>query len=352
MAIKKTDKIIEPLGASFDEVAGAVARPRATHQQNTSKIKTIARLPMALPTGQKPQSELFHVDKQAELNGIEMGVLESGVPYLSGRGLASMCGLDHTSLLEMANNWSEEKLKPRGRQINQLLEQTGYFESELYLRSEHKGTEISAYTEPVCLAILEYFAFVANPARPKAIQAFRTLARVKFREFVYEAVGYRPEQKVLDSWKHFHDRVDMTQDAAPFGFFGVFREIAVMIVPMIRSGILISDKVVPDISVGRCWSDFWEENNLAAKYGERTRYDHDYPGYYPQAKSNPQHPFAYPNAALGEFRGWLQQNYIANKFPTYLLGQAKKGALTMSAAAKASEAFGIPQIEFKPKRLK
>ena len=121
MAIKKTDKIIEPLGASFDEVAGAVARPRATHQQNTSKIKTIARLPMALPTGQKPQSELFHVDKQAELNGIEMGVLESGVPYLSGRGLASMCGLDHTSLLEMANNWSEEKLKPRGRQINQLI---------------------------------------------------------------------------------------------------------------------------------------------------------------------------------------------------------------------------------------
>ena len=323
-----------------------------THRKKSLKINKIASLPALLPTSQKVQGDLFHVDKQAELNGIEMGVLESGVPYLSGRGLASMCGLDHTSLLEMANNWDEQKLKPRGRQINQLLEQAGYFEPELYLRSEHKGTEISAYTEPVCLAILEYFAFIAPDPRPKAIQAFRTLARVKFREFVYEAVGYRPEQIALDSWRHFHDRVDMTATSVPIGYFSVFKEIAVMIVPMIRAGIIISDKVVPDISVGRAWSEHWEMEGLEEKYGARARYDHEYPLYYPQSKSNPQPSYCYPEEALGAFRSWLNKTYVASKFPAYMLGQTKKGTVPIALANKALGAFGTQLLEPPKKRLK
>lgn len=123
---KNTDQIIEPIDADFDAVAGAVTKS-VTHRQKVSKINTLARVPALLPTTDG-QGNLFHVDRQAELNGIEMGVLESGVPYLSGRGLASMCGLDHTSLLEMANNWEAEKHKPRGRQISQLLDASGYNE--------------------------------------------------------------------------------------------------------------------------------------------------------------------------------------------------------------------------------
>jgi len=320
-----------------------------TPHGNPKQINGLPANTGSLPPTPK-QPDLFHVEKQAEFDGVEMGVLESGVPYLSGRGLARMCGIDHKSLHELAVNWGDEKFKPRGKVINQLLIQAGYHEEVLYLRSEHNGSEINAYVEPVCLAILEYFAFLAKEPRQEAIRAFRTLAKRKFREFVYEAVGYSPEQKVLDHWKHFHDRVDLTQDAAPTGHWGVFREMAIMIVPMIRSGVMISDRVVPDISVGRAWSEHWQKAGLDSQFGPRTRYDHAYPDYYPQAKSNPQPSYAYPNAALGAFREWLQQNYILNKLPKYLLGQASKGTLRIEAANKVIAAFGGQQIEYKPRK--
>lgn len=298
------------------------------------------------------QEELFQVEKQAEVNGVEMGVLDNGIPYLTESGLAEMCGIDRKVLNRLAIGWHEEKLKDRGAAINEMLEKAGYFEAGLYLKSELNGSPVNAYTEPVCMALLEYYAFIAKEPRQQAVTAFRTLARTSFRILIYKAVGYSPEQRVLDSWRHFHDRVDLTHDAVPFGYFGVFREISIMIVPMIRSGILISDKVVPDISVGRAWSEYWEAEELGEKYGDRTRYDHDYPDYYPQAKSNPQHPYAYPNAALGEFREWLQKNYIANKFPVYMLGQTKKGAVPLAMANKALGALGTQLLEPPRKRLR
>ena len=298
------------------------------------------------------QASLFHVEKQIEFQDVEMGVLESGVPYLTGRGLAKMIGIDHAPFHRLTTNWEEERYKPRGKAISQLLDESGYVENSLYLKAEFNGIEVNAFTEPVCLALLEYYAFVAEERREKAISAFRSLARIKFREFVYQAVGYSPDQKVLDSWRHFHDRIDMTADAVPFGYFSIFKEIAAMIVPMIRAGIMISDRVVPDISVGKAWSAYWEEQGLSITHGERTKYEHEYPLYYPQSKSNPQPSFAYPDSALGVFRYWLRQNYIANKFPTYLLGQTKKGTVPLAIANKAIEAFSGTQIGVsKPKGL-
>lgn len=285
------------------------------------------------------QGQLFHVEMQIEIDGIEMGVLENGTPYLSESGLARMCGIDRKVLNRLAINWREERLKERGRVIDDLLIKAGYFGETLYLKSEHNGSEVNAYTEAVCMAVLEYYAFIAKEPRPEALNAFRTLARESFRAFIYKAAGYSPEQRVLDSWRHFHDRVDMTVSAVPFGYFSVFREIAMMIVPMIRAGIMISDRVVPDISVGKAWSEYWKTEDMEARFGPREKYDHEYPLYYPQAKSNPQPSYAYPDAALGEFRAWLVRNYIANKFPAYLLGQTKKGTIPQALANQALGAF-------------
>ena len=300
-------------------------------------------MPNLVPT----QQQLFLVEKQIEFDGVEMGVLENGMPFLSERGLARMCGVDHKVLNRLAANWDDERYKPRGKQISQLLEILNYDEPSLFLRCEHNGTATNAYTEPVCLALLEYYAFETDEPRPEAQRAFRTLARTSFRAFIYKAVGYSPEQKALDSWKHYHDRIDMTASSVPDGFFGVFQEIAVMIVPMIRSGVYVSDRVVPDISVGKAWSQYWESNEFSKKYGERTKYPHSYPDYYPQSKSNPQPSFAYPMAALGEFRNWLQSNYVTSKFPTYILGQAKKGSIDSKTAKLTLSAFEAPQIELK-----
>lgn len=286
------------------------------------------------------QGQLFHVEKQIEFNGVEMGVLENGIPYLSESGLARMCGIDRKVLNRLAVNWHEERYKGRGRQIDELLSKSGFDSPTLFLKSEHAGSEVNAYTEPVCMAILEYYAFISKEPRNEAVMAFRLLARESFRLLVYKAVGYAPEQRLLDSWKHFHDRVDLTVKGTPQGYFGVFREIAMMIVPMIRNGVMVSDKVVPDISVGRYWSDYWKTNNLDEKYGARCKYDHEYPDYYDQAKSNPQPSFAYPDAALGEFRAWLFKHYIVNNLPTYLIGQAKKGSIPATLANKVSLSLG------------
>lgn len=245
------------------------------------------------------QYSLFHVEKQAEIDGIEMGVLENGLPYLTQRGLARMCGIDNMVLHRLAANWAQERKKPRGRAIDDLLQKDGYAEESLYLKSDLKGTEINAYTEPVCLALLEYYAFLTDEPRQQAITAYRALARRSFREFIYAAVGYAPNRKYVDSWTHFHDRIDMTKDKAPLGYFGVFPEIGNMIVPMIRAGILVSEKIIPDISVGKCWSAYWQQNDFDNVYGKTTTYEHEYPDYYPQAKSNPQTAKAYPNGAWG-----------------------------------------------------
>ena len=349
---KKTDKTIEPIDADFDSVVKAVIAPSKMLGTGVKTLKNKELIDVQSVLGTAPQQEnLFHVEKQIEHDNVEMGVLESGVPYLTGRGLARMIGIDHGPFHRLTTNWQEEKTKPRGRAIAQILEQNGYADESLFLRAEYKGTEINAFTEPVCLALLEYYAFVADDKRDKALQAFRNLARLRFREFVYKATGYSPDQKVLDSWKHFHDRVDMTLDAVPLGYFSVFKEIAAMIVPMIRAGIMISDRVVPDISVGKAWSVYWDESGLSSKHAVRVKYDHEYPLYYPQSKSNPQPSFAYPDSALGEFRAWLRANYIVNKFPNYLLGQTKKGTLAIGTANKALEAFSGKLLE-SPKKKK
>lgn len=347
---KKTEQIIEPIDASLDDVTSAVLHVLGT-KQKTIKIKDLPNNSLVLGTTPIQQS-LFHVETQREIDGVEMGVLESGVPFLTGRGLERMCGVGHGPFYRLTSNWDEEKHKPRGVAITKLLIESGYTENSLFVRAENDGVEITAFTEPVCLALLEYFAFVSDEPREQAVRAFRTLARTKFKEYIYEAVGYSPEQKTLDSWRHFHDRVDMTLDSVPIGFFSVFREIAAMIVPMIRAGIMISDRVVPDISVGKAWSVFWEENKLSEKHGDRTKYDHEYPIYYPQAKSNPQPSFAYPDSALGIFRAWLREHYITNKFPNYLLGQVKKDTVALAVANKAIGAFSGNAIEYKPRAPK
>ena len=297
------------------------------------------------------QQELFHVERQIEIDGVEMGVLENGVPYLTGRGLERMCGVGHGPFYRLTNNWEEERLKPRGQEIQKILDSYNYRENELFIRAEINGREISAFSEPVVMSLIEYYAFVADEKREQAAHAFRTLARTKFREFVYQAIGYNPEQKMLDSWKHFHDRIDLTTDKVPDGYFCVFREIASMIVPMIRSGVMINDKVIPDISVGRFWSEFWAENELSSKFGDRIKFNHEYPDYYPQAKSNPQPSHAYPDSALGIFRAWLKRHYIAAKLPKYLLGQTKKG-LNLKEANLVLEAFDVDKLPAPRARIK
>jgi hypothetical protein len=126
-----------------------------------------------VPPPPPQQADLFDIDIQIEFDGIEMGVLENGIPYLSESGLARMCGVNRKALNNLASDWENEQYKPRGKQIKQLLSEAGYAGTELFLKSNLNGSITRAYTDPVCMAILEYYAFLSNPTQEKATQAFR-----------------------------------------------------------------------------------------------------------------------------------------------------------------------------------
>jgi hypothetical protein len=81
---------------------------------------------------------------------------------------------------------------------------------------------------------------------------------------------------------------------------------------------------------------------LEAKYGERVKWDHNYPEYFSQALSNPQEAWCYPEMALGEFRKWLRETYIqGGKFSTYINTKIQQRALPASFAQLVITAYNL-----------
>jgi hypothetical protein len=304
-------------------------------------------MPTLPPTKKPIQMTLFNIATQKEVDGVEMGVLDNGITYLTESGLARMCGIDRKSLNQIATMWDKGSESPRLLSIVEKLQAAEYREPSLYLKSfdEARGQEVNAYPGPVCLALLEYYAFDAEDKKEQALKAFRTLARVSFDEFIYQAVGYNPKGMVSAAWQQFHDRVDLTQDAAPEGFWSVFRETAPLIVTLINKGVPVGSSVMPDGSVGIAWSSYWTSINGDNRYRPRCQYPHMYPSYFPQAKSNPQMAYAYPEEALGEFRKWFREIYLPTKYPAYIKNLGRK--LTIDTAEKAIEAITGERPNFK-----
>ena len=77
------------------------------------------------------------------------------------------------------------------------------------------------------------------------------------------------------------------------------------------------------------------------------KYNHNFPDYYPQALSNPQESWCYPNDALPLFKKWFRAEYIYSKFPTYLLNKVKELKLTHEHKNKILEAVRPKEIESK-----
>lgn len=252
-----------------------------------------------------------------------MGVLENGIPYLTQTGLADMSGAARSTIFDITQEWQQAQATgtwPRGRMqfFRDCLAKAGFDESSLYIEIINDGSPYYAYPDVVCMAIVEYFAFEAQRKNETAVTNFRNLARYGLQKFIYDALGYTPP----DKWKYHHDRVSLVQGAAPDGYFIIFHEVSGMIVDLINAELPVSDKTIPDISVGKCWGDHWTKSGLEKTYGARIKYEHNYPAYYPQAASNPQQPWAYPNEALAEFRRWFRHEYLVTRFPRYILTKA------------------------------
>ena len=209
-----------------------------------------------------------------------MGVLSDGMPFLNIRGLAKLRGVDNAQMVRMTAAWQEIPLRPREKKIRELVRAQGADDTVAFMAVMKKGTINHVVPPAVCMAVLEYYAFEAREESDKAAKNYRVLARKGFSDFIYSQVGYNPHGKSSIAWQQFHDRVTLTYHSVPEGYFCVFKEIADIFVTLIRKGASLGAKFVPDVSVGIHWEKLWTKENLDVIYGDRIKYEHNYPIYF------------------------------------------------------------------------
>ena len=294
-----------------------------------------------------PNQGLLDLEIERDVGGIGMGVLSDGTPYLNQRGLAVLCGVQNAHIGTISSQWNEPDQKPRISAIKAILAKSNSEAQTAHVEVYHKSKVHYCYPAEVCLAILEYYAFDAGTnCQPQARDNFRILAGSKLRELIYSQVGYDPTGKHGDRFKDWHERIALNYQSAPKGFFHVFNEAHTIIYELIVAGAKVGPKTVVDISIGKHWSKYWNDNGLDAVYGERCKYPHCYPESHPQSVSNPQESWCYPLAGLGHYREWLQEAYIeGGKFAGYLATKVTKGELPPSVAQLAISAIVPAQIE-------
>ncbi|MGX2016507.1 hypothetical protein [Providencia rettgeri] len=297
-------------------------------------------------TGSAHQIEiqLFPV-KEVEVNGVHMGVLNDGSPFLSLRGLAKLCGVNHTTLLPLTTNWLEEQTKPRGKKIKEILSEHNYKSDKLYTVISTGGNwDSHAYPDAVCMAILEYYAFDATQGdNTIAARNYRLMARQTLRTYIFKSVGIDPDNPVIGAWKCFQDRIKLN-DSIPAGYFSVFREMVDITVPLISAGFELNEKNIIDISAGSRWAHYWKKNEFTKTYGEILKYPHVYPEWFPQRRAGPVDANIYPETALHEFRKWLRDHYVPGGLKDYLADKVEAKAIESKKAIEVLELLKKPEL--------
>ncbi|APX91102.1 hypothetical protein BV394_10255 [Brevirhabdus pacifica] len=286
----------------------------------------------------------LQIERQAEIEGIGMGVLRDGTAFLTGRGLARLVGIENLHIRTISQEWNEDPPKPRVAAIKSILEKRGISAPEAHIETSDGKRVIHAFPDVICLAVLEYYAFDAANPRDTARDNFRILAGKALQDLIYSQVGYDPTgQRITEPLRKWHERIELNHQSAPSGYFSIFNEAHTVIYELIMAGANIGEKMVPDISIGQHWAKHWDANDLGSKFGDRERFPHRYPKDHPQARSNPQIANCYPLDALGEYRRWLQDVYLdSGRFKNYLKGRKD---LAPSVAQLAIERLSPKLIE-------
>lgn len=152
---------------SVDEFISVAKSENTDHEgatQNTIIVEeTSQKTPLegAVPTKQLTLD--LGIEIERDVNGIEMGVLENGIAFLSQRGLERIVGVTRKKLYDITNDWEEAYktgywAKERIGFVMDRLQEQGYMEPKLYLEVRKDGVLHYAYPDVVCMAILEYYA--------------------------------------------------------------------------------------------------------------------------------------------------------------------------------------------------
>jgi hypothetical protein len=279
---------------------------------------------------------------QKEVDGVGMGVLTDGTAFLTGKGLARLVGVQHQTMYDIIAEHEADVLTPRAARIREILASHGGVPDHLCTSLRQRSGVFHAFPDAVCIAVLEYYAFDSPARPPEAVKNYRLLAGKALRDFIYTQVGYVPNGALPDVWTQFHDRLSLVYSRVPPGYFCVFKELSDVVLTLGQAGLTFNSSFVPDISAGILWGKHWVESNFDASYGDRLRFNHNYPKYFPQSVSNPQEAWCYPEMALGEFRRWLRENYIhGGAFKTYIESKVREKALPVSFSQVVVAAYGM-----------
>src|ERR1019366_10347400 len=102
------------------------SRPPHPVGPSPNKINTLMELAGRKPVCPKQQSLDLNVERQTEVNGLEMGVLSDGTPFLTGRALALLCGVHYSVIADIASDWNEAIPKARISAIRDILSARGF----------------------------------------------------------------------------------------------------------------------------------------------------------------------------------------------------------------------------------
>lgn len=306
---------------------------------NNIKKSDILKLPAKRRVSHPDQAEFeLHVETEVDRDGVGMGVLSDGTPFLNQRGIGDLCGVRNKYIGIISAEWDSVDPPHEVKRIKELLfEQVGEVPARPHIVLHVGRRQYFAYPDTVCMAMLEYFAFEAKRQYADlALQNYRRLARFGLKQFIYQETGYSGTGSEDDLWRVFKDRVSLTYDTVPEGYFGIFKELSSLIITLGLAGLHIDEKFVPDISVGQAWAKHWTAERLSSQYGNRSAYPHCYPSYFPQAVSNPQMAKCYPESALGEFRRWFREEYLREgRFKKYLVKKVKDRLLSQDYVERA-----------------
>jgi hypothetical protein len=101
--------------------------------------------PGQMQINQKQGSLALEIDKQTEIQGIGMGVLKDGTPFLNQRGLARLCGIENAHIGTISSQWNDVEQKPRIRAIKDLLSSRGITVESPHLVLTVEGKPMYAY---------------------------------------------------------------------------------------------------------------------------------------------------------------------------------------------------------------
>lgn len=285
---------------------------------------------------------------EKETDEVGLGVLSNGTPFLTGRGLARLCGVSPSNITAIVDDWQSETPKKRTNSIRDNIRRNHKDDTQAFIAVTKNGVVQHAFPEHVCMAVLEYYTFDATSKNEHANKAYRTLARKGFHDFVYEQVGLPKGASTTDlATRQFLDRAVHFKNVVPTGYFCIFNEITEIFAHLALEGVSIDSGFVPDISVGKCWAKYWKDNNLQNIHGMTSTFSGQFPDYYPQSAAGPVDIKCYPEDAIPEFRKWMRDQYFKDKFPNYLSGKVKNKVLAPAVATKILEAHNPPAITAK-----